>query len=129
MTIGERIKNLRKGKGWTQQRLADEIEKSHGSIASYEADRRKPSLGVLEDLADLFDVSIDYLAGRSEYKKVAEAIEGDEELLAFWQEMKDRNNLKMMFKQTRDLPDDAIKDVLRIIKRIEIEEDSYHPEN
>ena len=60
MTLGERIKELRREKGITQEELGNAIGKTKGSIASYESDRRKPSLEVIEEIADYFNVTVDY---------------------------------------------------------------------
>lgn len=55
--------------------------------------------------------------------KIMDAINNDPELLAFWEEMKERENLQLLFKQARKLNDKDIKQIIRIIKAIEDEED------
>ena len=54
---------------------------------------------------------------------IHKAIDGDPELLEFYEEMKHRDNLKLLFKQTKDMNDKDINQILRIIKAIEDEED------
>lgn len=63
-----RIKMLREEKGMTQQELADKIGGAKSTIAMYEKGDRKPSLEVIVKLSQIFDCTIDYLLGRSNYR-------------------------------------------------------------
>ena len=54
---------------------------------------------------------------------ISNAIKDDAELARFWETMKERPELKIMFNQTKDLSPKAIQQVIRIIKAIEDEED------
>ena len=67
--FSERLVLLRKSNGLTQKKLAEEMELSELAIQNYESQRRKPAFDVLIALADYFDVSLDYLVGRSEDPK------------------------------------------------------------
>lgn len=64
-----RLKELRKEKGLTQKQLAEQTEMSERGIQNYELGERKPAFDVLIALADYFDVSLDYLCGRSDVKE------------------------------------------------------------
>ena len=64
--IPERLKELRAHSGWTQKQIADAIEVSSVSIQRFEYGTVRPSLDTLIALADLFNVSLDYLVGRSD---------------------------------------------------------------
>jgi transcriptional regulator with XRE-family HTH domain len=66
--LGERIKSLRKDQGITQDQLAEKINISRQSVWGYENDGVEPSLNVLVKIADVFNVSLDYLLGRTEEK-------------------------------------------------------------
>ena len=61
-----RIKELRQNKGLTQKELAEKISATNKSIWAYENDFATPPLDVLLRLADFFNCSIDYIAGRSD---------------------------------------------------------------
>ncbi|HEY2495063.1 MAG TPA: helix-turn-helix transcriptional regulator [Paenibacillus sp.] len=65
MKYGNRIADLREQKGWTQEELATTIGISRAALSHYEKNRRKPDFETLTQLADLFQVSIDYLIGRT----------------------------------------------------------------
>lgn len=65
LKFSEQLKNLRKSKNLTQKQLAEFIGASERGIQNYEIGIRKPTFDILITLADYFDVSIDYLVGRS----------------------------------------------------------------
>jgi len=64
--FSERLKELRKTRGLTQKQLAEETNASERGIQNYEIKARKPEHDALIALADYFDVSLDYLVGRSD---------------------------------------------------------------
>lgn len=70
MNFSERIVALRKQHGITQKQLAESLELSEIAIQNYESGRRKPAFEVLLSLADYFNVSIDYLVGRTDNPEV-----------------------------------------------------------
>lgn len=66
MSFSERLLLLRKSRNMTQKQLAAFLHLSELAIQNYEAERRKPAFDALISLADFFDVSLDYLVGRSD---------------------------------------------------------------
>ncbi|WP_278228469.1 helix-turn-helix domain-containing protein [Lactococcus lactis] len=66
--FAERLKELRKEKGLTQQKVADSLNISQPNYRRWEVGERSPSGETLIKLADYFDVSIDYLVGRKNEK-------------------------------------------------------------
>ena len=62
-TIGERIVQLRKTRGYTQKSLAEKLGISRASLWSYESGRLRLYDELLARLAVIFDVSIDYIVG------------------------------------------------------------------
>ena len=67
MKLSEKIYLLRKEKGISQAVLAKALEVSYGVICYWETDRSEPTAPNLVKIADFFEVSVDYLLGRSEY--------------------------------------------------------------
>ena len=67
-TFAERLKSLRREKSWSQQRLADELELSKSSVNMYERGEREPGFETMEAIADLFNVDMNYLYGRTDIK-------------------------------------------------------------
>lgn len=66
MSFSERLIQLRQSHKLIQKQLASELNLSEVGIQNYEGKRRKPAFDVLIALADYFDVSIDYLVGRTD---------------------------------------------------------------
>ena len=64
--FSQRLKEIRKIKGITQKQVASAIEATERSYQSYEYGKHQPTLPILIALADFFDVSLDYLPGRSD---------------------------------------------------------------
>lgn len=64
--LANRIKELRKQRGMSQATLGERIGRSKSAIVSYETDRQAPPLEVLESIADVFNVSLDYLVGHKQ---------------------------------------------------------------
>lgn len=63
--FSERILFLRHEKGLSQKDCAKKLQISPRACAYYEAGEREPQLSVLVRMADFYNVSIDYLAGRT----------------------------------------------------------------
>lgn len=80
--FGERLKAARTAKHMSQQALADVIGKSLNTVGLYERGLRQPSLETLCLLADILDVSCDYLLFRTEAKKTAKVSEAVDDDLA-----------------------------------------------
>ena len=68
-TFVERFSSLRESKGASYAEIATKIEISLRSLKYYGAGEREASMSVLIALADFFDVSLDYLVGRSSSPK------------------------------------------------------------
>lgn len=65
-----RLKELRKSKGISQLRLATDLNTTQNTISRYETGEREPGIDELIKIADYFNVSVDYLIGRSENPKM-----------------------------------------------------------
>lgn len=65
MNIGSRLAFLRDQRGLTQEELASSLGISRAALSHYEKNRREPDTETLGKVADLFQVSIDYLVGRT----------------------------------------------------------------
>ena len=61
-----RLKELRKSRGISQLRLATQLHTTQNTISRYETGEREPGIDELIKIADYFNVSVDYLIGRTE---------------------------------------------------------------
>jgi transcriptional regulator with XRE-family HTH domain len=69
MFNGERLRILREEKNLTQEQLAEIFNVSDATINRYEQCKRQPDTDTLDKFADFFDVTTDYLLGRTEVRK------------------------------------------------------------
>ena len=68
--IGARIAEERKRLGLSQAQLAKQVNISQTAVAKQETGANYPSIETLEDYANLFNVTTDYLLGRTDERKV-----------------------------------------------------------
>ncbi len=62
-TLGDKIRELRINKGYTQTQLAKAVGVSKGVISFWENNINEPKASYLKTLAQCLDVSVDYLLG------------------------------------------------------------------
>lgn len=78
MSFAERLQELREDRGITRKDLAAKLNITVSALGMYEQGRREPNLEMLVKLADCFDVTLDFLVGRSfndeETKNIIEAL-------------------------------------------------------
>ena len=65
-SFSERLKALRQEKNITQRALANHLNITDTAYGFYEQGKNYPNMDILIKLADYFEVSLDYLVGRSE---------------------------------------------------------------
>ena len=65
--FSKRLNQTRKSKGFTAQQMADKLELALRSYQFYEGGKRSPSLETLVKIADILDVSVDYLLCRDDF--------------------------------------------------------------
>lgn len=69
LSIGKRISELRKERGWSQDQLAKTVKASRDIIGKYEREENSPSIEMAIKIADAMDVSVDYLLGKERFGK------------------------------------------------------------
>ena len=60
MTVGIKIKNLRKSRKMRQEDFADRIGISRSTLSCYETEQRTPNLKTLQQISEVFGVGLDY---------------------------------------------------------------------
>lgn len=75
MEFGKVISKLRAERGVYQKELADYLKVSIGTISNYEQGIHNPDFDTLVKLADFYDVSLDYMLGRTEIRACARDLE------------------------------------------------------
>lgn len=65
MSFGSRLRQLRLENNMTQEDLSKKLNVSRATVGRYETDERFPDKDILKNIADTFNVSIDYLLERT----------------------------------------------------------------
>ena len=80
MKFADKMIQARKDKGLTRSQLAEAIGTSAAIVGRYERDEMKPSIEVAAKVAEVLNVSLDYLAGAASVairdKKMISRLEG-----------------------------------------------------
>lgn len=72
MELNEKLQQLRKQKGFTQEELAEKLYVSRTAISKWESGRGYPSIDSLKAISKLFGISIDELLSSEELMSIAE---------------------------------------------------------
>lgn len=125
--LGQRLIKLRKERKWTQQDIAKKINISRSAYAGYETDRRVPEYATLVKLADTFECSFDYLAGRENKNKTfeehLEAIEKFDPFLIF-ELIKTKTDEEIINEyrhqaEGKDIDEDTVRAHLKFVRYLE----------
>lgn len=63
-----RLRQLREEHGITQKKLGEKIGVTRNAISTYESGKREPEIEKIIKLSEIFDCSVDYLIGASDFK-------------------------------------------------------------
>ena len=108
------LARLRRERGMTQAELAQRLGVSKSSISMYERGNREPELDLLERMADLFDVSVNAMLGRSE----PELVNSDPALTEYLEQLRDRPELRMLFSVTKNATKKDVEAAVKIIEAL-----------
>lgn len=128
--LSDRLKQLRKVNDMTQAEVGDRIGVNMQTISQYERGVRRPDPDTLLRLSDLFNVSLDYLLGRSDHtvrlvdeddlaRLDGEGYYLDSETAKVAQELFDDPDLRVLFDAARDSKPEHLQlaaDILRKFK-------------
>lgn len=102
-TFQDVFKELRLERNLSQDKIASELDVSQSLINNWETGRSTPAPEMLEYIADYFNVSVDYLIGRSKYRNL------------------EANNSELdnvLFSKAKSLTDDEKKAIINVINAI-----------
>ncbi|HLR51706.1 MAG TPA: helix-turn-helix transcriptional regulator [Candidatus Avamphibacillus sp.] len=69
LRLGYRLENLREKSGYTKKEISYKLGFSSNVYGTYESGETHPAYQTLAELADLFNVSLDYLIRENKYQK------------------------------------------------------------
>ena len=97
LKTAERIKELRETNGLTQSELARKLSVTRSTVNAWELGINKPCIDKLSDIADLFQVTTDFLIGRT-YEQIIDVsyldhdgIEVARRLLQYMQDLQNQS--------------------------------------
>jgi transcriptional regulator with XRE-family HTH domain len=102
MDFGDRLRWCREKKGLTQKFVAEKIGVKNNTLSSYEAGKRQPDYETLKSIADLYEVTIDYLLTGNEHSKSPDEM---------WKELLDPKT-ELFFKDLLDAPEEKIQELI-----------------
>jgi len=117
--IGRRIRELRKKRGYTLRELGEKLNFDHSYLSKVENGRKIPSIELLQQMADFFNVDISYFFMKDEELAL---FEDDEKELLFDKDL-DIKELKERFNLTIDgvpATDEEIEEAIKYIKALRI---------
>lgn len=122
-SFSERLKQLRQQFGWTQDDLANKMGVSRSTIAGYEAKSklREPDFETVQKLANLFDVSVDYLLGRTDSRETPQHDKintSADEVTELLETLHKRPEMKMLFSITKNATKEDIEKAVKIIEAL-----------
>ncbi len=113
MTMGERIKQLRKEHGMTQTALAERLGVTKGTVSTWETNSRTPGFETLDELCSLFDRRMDYILGRSDDDSPFLPSESDLEELALSQVEDDLTEYALKYARLDEYGRRAVEAIIR----------------
>lgn len=116
LNIGKRIINLREKRGWSQRELAKRVNLNPSVMNRIESNERPIKDSELIKLADVLEVSTDYLLGRTNNPEPSTSQTDEEEFQAF------ANNpeLNVFYKELPESDEEAVerlREIWEIIKK------------
>jgi transcriptional regulator with XRE-family HTH domain len=136
VVFGKRLSQLRKSHNLSQYDLADKLRFSRGQIANYEQGQRQPDYETLEKIADFFEISVDYLLGRTEdpsptrqpqVKESSNTYDKEDDLDEKVREMMDDPETGIFFKDYLSAPEEKKKEMRKFMKFLLLEEKDRKP--
>lgn len=116
--LGKRLKALREKKGISQKFVATKIGVNNSTLSGYESGYREPDGETLLRLADFYEVTTDYLLGRSNNSQLSgntETLINDIDLGLSIDEIMEKYNLKF---EGDPLMKDDVEKIITVVKTL-----------
>lgn len=110
----ERFENLRASKGITKKFIAQALGRSATLCQDWKQGKSRPSEAQLKTVAEILDTSVAYLMGEDVQASPA----ADEELNALLSSLREREDMRMLFKLARDASPEDVRQAVKIIEAL-----------
>ena len=121
VTLNRIIEEL-KSQNKRQSDLTDYLEITDSSFGNWKKGLNKSYLKYLHGIADFLGVSVEYLRGETDQKKKT-LVNADEELTEYLEELKNRNEMRMLFSVTKYCTKEEVEQAVRIIEALRKKDD------
>ena len=112
--LAKRLREARDDAGYNQMEASKILGISNGTLSGYERDYRDPDTEILHKMSNLYDVSVDWLVGNTDNRKVTV----NEELEKI---LKDPQT-NLMFNGWKEMSQEARQEAIEMIKFIKYKE-------
>jgi len=106
--FSDTLVSLRKSHGLSQQLLAEKTGLKRSAIGMYETGKREPDMETLKLFADFFHVDMNTLTTGT----------GDSELNELLETLRNREDMRMLFKLAKDATPDDVRNAVKIIEAL-----------
>lgn len=103
--FGDIFKELRIQKNLSQDKISEDLDVSQGLITKWESHQSTPSPEMLDYIADYFDVSTDFLIGRTNDKR-------------YYSSNSDNRTVNILYSKVKDLPEEQQQFILNVTNTI-----------
>ncbi|OES45843.1 helix-turn-helix domain-containing protein [Domibacillus iocasae] len=103
--LGKNLKLLREKLGYAQKDIAAKIGVKPNTLSGYESGSRTPDPDTMVKLAEIYEVSLDYLLGRTDASK--NEIDDKKEMMEFF----NNPRLNLFFKEMADSPEEQLEEL------------------
>lgn len=114
LDYGNRLRNLRESRNLSQQDLADRLKINRSTYARYELGQTQPDFSTLQSIADFYDVSIDYILGRTNVPSRSDTKHNDSEI----EKLVEDPDFMVAYKEYPGSPEEAKEDLIGFLKLI-----------
>ena len=111
----DNLKKLLSEKNMTYKELSENLGVKASSISMWMTGNSLPRMGMLDKLADLFDVSVEYLITNKEEKQ---GYYLNEETAKLAQEMFEDKDMRSLFDMKRNMPPERFKAHMEFMKNL-----------
>jgi transcriptional regulator with XRE-family HTH domain len=117
MSIGTNIKNLRLYRGMTQSQFAKLLGVSDKAVSSWENDTKVPRMGIVEKISQIFGISKSVILDDENNLEIE-----DIELFSYLEELKNREELRMLFSLAKGATKEDVLQAVKIIEALQKED-------
>ncbi|KAA0941581.1 helix-turn-helix transcriptional regulator [Sporosarcina sp. ANT_H38] len=114
MSLGKRLGHERTTRNWSQKIVAEKIGITNTVLSNYERDYRDPDTETLTRLADLYEVSVDYLLGRT--TNTSSELVNEDKAFFMSKIATEFPDIDLMFKDMESLTAEQMEEVYDYIK-------------